>query len=120
MGVKGVDVPRGDADQGNWEQVRQSTDQARDVAASYDVHAPIGSAGRIIGLLVFPIGNGATTNLRLYKVPASPNRFKTWVLSRTPVWLFQRLSGVDTGNVNVRIGSSSGANDILLDQNVVA
>lgn len=120
MGLKGVDVPRTDADQGYWEQVRQSTNQARDAAAEYDVHIPLGNQGRIVGLLTFSIGTGTNADLRLYTVPTAAGRFKTWVLSRAPVWLYTRLGAADTGNVNVRLGSSQGGNDIMTDQNVVA
>lgn len=120
MGIKSVDVPRAEADQGYWEQLRQSTDQARTTAAEYDVHVQIGNAGRIVALLTFSLGNGTTADVRVYKVPTAANRFKTWVLSRAPVWLFQRLGAADTGNVKVRVGSSLGANDVMTDQTAVA
>jgi hypothetical protein len=77
---------------------------------------------RIFGSLDFSIGASTVADLKLYTVPLfSPQPANgVFVLSRAICWLTTRLGTTDTGNVNVRIGTSLGDNTIMTDQNVVA
>lgn len=77
---------------------------------------------RIFTALDFSIGASTVADARIYVVPAVNPAIANgvFVLSRAIVWLKTRLGTTDTGNVNVRVGTSLGDNSIVTDQNVVA
>lgn len=76
---------------------------------------------RIFGYLNFSIGAGSVADGLLYTTPLVTGLSNgVFVVSRAICWLTDRLGATDTGNVNVRIGTSLGDNTIMTDQNVVA
>jgi len=85
-----------------------------------DVPEPAPTDDRIFASLDFAIGAGAIADLTLYTVPLNSQQNALFVLSRAVCWLTTRLGTADTGNVNVRIGTTLNGNDIQTDQNVVA